>query len=92
METRIGRGLSCWIRSRLGVQTRLFKSPEALIGTCFAVNLMERHFEHGRSFGFQRPLTHPATIVITIDSNHLEQPVVAAKPDAVALMQAHDGW
>ena len=55
------------------------------------MNLIKRDFKHWRSLGFKRPLTHPAAIVVAIDANDLKQPDVAAKPDAIALVQAHDG-
>lgn len=37
------------------------------------------------------PLANPATVVMGINADHLEWSFSRAEPDAVSLMQLHDG-
>ena len=48
------------------------------------------HLKDRRAMTLQRPATHPATIVVIIDGNHLIDVVVTEETDAVPLMHAHE--
>ena len=56
-----------------------------------AGNLLKTHLKYGGSMAINGPLANPATVVMGINADALEWSFSRAEPDAVSLMQLHDG-
>ena len=82
--------MACVDRSRLFRSDAAIQRPGGLIGSDGGCDLVERHLKHRGSLGCQGPLPNPTTVVITVNTDHLKQARVTAKPDAVALVEPHD--